>query len=123
MRLKSIAFITGGFVLLLGIFGLITGEGRLFEQMNIDLVLDVTRISLGAFLIYGGLKSEELSKTALFTFGAMYIVMFIGGLLDPSIMGIIPGGLGLIDQVLHLGGGIAGIILPSLYNQRGRVAF
>jgi hypothetical protein len=117
MKLTTMAIFIGAVVALLGLLGLISGDGRMFGEMNIDLLLDIVRIALGGFLIYGGLKSVELAKTAFFTFGVLYLGMFLVGLIDPQVFGMLPGGLGLIDQALHLVGGIAGVALPYLVKQ------
>ncbi len=120
MKLTAFATTIGAFVLLLGILGLISGEGRMMGEMNIDIVLDISRIALGGFLVYAGLQSAELSRTALMTFGIAYLGMFLVGLLDPTLLGLAPSGLGTIDQILHLGGGIAGVTLPYLIHEHKR---
>lgn len=122
MKLTTIALITGSFVALLGLLGLVSGEGRLMNEMNIDIVLDVTRLTLGAFLVYAGMKSAELSKTALSIFGGLYLGMFVLGLVSTDLFGLLSSPLGFVDQVIHIGGGIAGFILPFFTNNRNRVA-
>jgi hypothetical protein len=114
MRITTIALALGIVVALLGLLGIVSGDGRIAGEMNIDFMLDIARIGLGVLLIYGGLRSDDMSRTALSVFGVAYLGMFILGLVSPILFGLLPAGLGMIDQILHIGGGIVGIYFGML---------
>lgn len=111
MNINKLALYTGALVAGLGVVGLISGDGRMAGVMNIDLMLDGARVALGALLIYASMKSANTARTAFMAFGAAYIGMFILGLLSPTLFGLLPGGLGLVDNILHIGGGLMGVYL------------
>lgn len=117
-NLKSISLIVGIVVEALGVLGLVMGEGRAMEEMNINLLLDVARIGLGALLVWGGMRTAETARTALGIFGIAYLGMFLVGLISNDLFGLAPAGLGVIDQALHLGGGVLAIILAMVPARR-----
>jgi len=118
MNITKAALYTGIVVAALGLLGLVMGDGRVADSMNIDLMLDIARIGLGALLIFASTKSAELSKTAFAIFGIAYLGMFVLGLLSPTLFGMLPAGLGLVDQVLHLGGGALGIYFMMMGSKK-----
>jgi len=105
MKIHKIAVTIGVIIAALGLVGLVGGEGRMLSEINIDLPLDLIRIVLGAFLIYGGIKSPELSRTSLTIFGVAYLLIFVLGIISYTLFGLLPTGLGWIDQGLHIIGG------------------
>lgn len=119
MKVTTLAVITGIFVAALGVIGLINGEGRFSDAMNINLMLDLARIALGSMLILGGLRSPESSRNAFGIFGFAYLGMFLLGILSPNLFGILPAGLGWMDQSLHIVGGLAGLFLKSVGTHKG----
>ncbi len=112
MKITQIALISGFLVGGLGLLGLVSGDGRMAGEMNIDLMLDITRLGLGALLIFAGLSnSQDQARNALTIFGILYLGMFALGLFSNNLFGILPSRLGMIDQTIHLVGGLAGIYL------------
>lgn len=97
----------------LGIVGLLVGEGRIGGAININIVLDLARIVLGAWLIIAGMRSVGASRMALEVFGIVYLAFFVIGLFSPTLLGMLPSGLGWADQVIHLAGGILGLWLAG----------
>ena len=122
MKSATAAINIGAIVIVLGVTGLVSGDGRIGDSMNIDFMLDMTRIALGAILVIGGLKSVEASQIALNIFAVAYLGMFLLGLISPTLFGLVPSGLGLVDQILHFGGGILAIYFAKAYSQT-RAAF
>lgn len=118
---KSTAGITiGSIVALLGVIGLLGGEGKIMAgSMNIDITLDIVRILLGGYLIYGSMRSLESEKRAMEVFGVAYLAFFILGLFTPTLFGLVPNGLGWFDQLLHIGGGILGMWLVGAIGTTG----
>jgi hypothetical protein len=93
--------------------------------MNTDIMLDLTRIALGAILIGSSFADEGAVKTAFAIFGLVYLGAFVGSLISPTLFGILPSGVDMIDHILHLGGGILGVALAfvrgeSVGERRGR---
>lgn len=117
MKITTATLVLGIFIAFLGLFGLITGEGRVAGEMNIDFLLDIARIGLGALLTFSALHSANASRTALTIFSAAYLGMFVAGILSPTLFGITPNGLGTIDHVLHVAGGILGLFIARFENQ------
>lgn len=118
---KSTAGITIGAIIgLLGIIGLFGGEGRIMAgAMNIDIALDVIRIVLGAWLIYASMRSVEAERMALEIFGIVYLAFFVLGIFSSNLFGLVPDGLGWLDQTIHLVGGIIGLWLVGAMGASG----
>lgn len=90
----------------LGVVGLFV-SGHLFQIMNVDVALDVTRLVLAALLIYAAFvaRSERLSGTMLMMVGWLYIAMAVAGLFNPTLGGLLPSGLTGFDIAFHLAAG------------------
>lgn len=114
MNIRLLARVIGGFVLLLGIFGLIVGETQFANTMNTDIMLDVLRMTLGAILIVSSMRSEQAAKMAFAFFGIVYLGNFLMALMSPSMIGLLPHEFGLTDNLLHLVGGLAGLGLAFM---------
>lgn len=122
--MTTFAIVIGIFIAALGLIGLVNGEGRFGDAMNINLMLDLTRITLGALLIIGGIRSPESARNSFAIFAITYLGMFLLGLISPTLFGALPAGLGWIDQTLHLVGGLAGLFFKSFGTHRGgRLAY
>jgi hypothetical protein len=102
---------TGAFVLLLGGAGLLMGERQVANLMNINLMLDMTRIALGTILIASSFKDENTMRIAFAIFGIVYLGNFLAALISPNMFGLLPHEYGPVDNILHLGGGILGAFL------------
>jgi hypothetical protein len=122
MNTKNYAKYLGTFVLVLGLLGLLMGEGKLANIMNIDLGLDLVRIVLGVILLGTGFMSKQIAQAGLALFGLAYLGAFIMGMLSPTLFGIVPNGVGPADQMLHLLGGILALLLavrlPAMISSR-----
>ncbi len=94
----------------LAIVGLFV-SGHLFQLMNTDIVIDVLRVVLAAYLIYVGFvtRSERTATTALAVVGALYIVMGLSGLFNSTLGGLLPSGLTGFDIAFHLVTGIIAV--------------
>jgi hypothetical protein len=124
MKVTTLAVIIGLFVAALGIIGLVNGEGRVSDALNINLMLDATRIIVGTFLIIGGLRSPESARNAFTVFGFASLGIFMLGIISPTLFGAIPAGLGWFDQTFHLVGGLAGLLFKNMRMHRGgRLAY
>jgi hypothetical protein len=106
MSSNTISRVYGLLIGALGIVGLFV-SGHLFEIMNVDLLLDVVRIVLAAWLLYAGMQArdEHNANLALSVVGILYIGLGIVGLLSPTIFRLLPAGLTGFDIILHLASG------------------
>jgi len=94
----------------LAIVGLFV-SGHLFQLMNTDIVIDILRVVLAAYLVYVAFiaRSERMATTALMIVGALYVVMGLSGLFNSTLGGLLPSGLTGFDIAFHLVTGIVAI--------------
>jgi hypothetical protein len=118
MKLTTLARFVGAFVLLLGIVGLASGETRLFNLMNTDIALDLTRIALGVILLASSYRGVSAEKAAFGLFGIVYLANFLVAFISPTMFGFLPHMYGGLDNLLHLGGGALGLIVAFMPAER-----
>jgi hypothetical protein len=121
MKITTTTLIIGLIVAALGVVGLLSGDTIIAGGMNTDFILDVTRLGLGALLVFGGLKSADASRTVLSLFGVAYLGMFVLGIMSPTLFGLLPNGLGWMDQTLHIIGGIGALFIAMAGNKNRAV--
>ncbi len=115
MNTKLLVQVIGGFVLILGIAGLIMGEGQIAGMINKDMMLDLARILLGGILIGSTfLKDEKYIRWSLILFGVVYLMNFGAALVSSDMFGLLPSGLAMGDNLLHLLGGIVALGLAFM---------
>lgn len=108
MKINKVARIVGFFVIVVGVGGLILGENR-FGGLNTDIMLDAIRIFLGSVLFASSYRDEEFIRGSFAFFGIAYIANFVIALISPSMFGMLPHEYGMIDNLIHLFGGLMGI--------------
>jgi hypothetical protein len=118
MNKKSIVQSLGAFVFFLGIVGFFMGEGLLSGIMNIDLLLDITRISLGIMLFASSFTTDKYIQIAFMLFGLVYIAHFIIAFLSPTMFGLLPSEYGVIDNVFHITGGLLSLGIAYIGDSR-----
>jgi hypothetical protein len=123
MNMKILAQAIGGFVLLLGIAGLAMGERQLANMTNIDIMLDITRITLGALLIGSSLMGAKAIRSAFAIFGVAYLGAFLAAIVSPNMFGLLPHEFGPVDNLLHLAGGVLGLGIALLPESATRGRF
>jgi Domain of unknown function (DUF4383) len=113
---RTYAGIVGVVVLLLGIVGLIAGEGHLFGFLNIDLVEDIIHIITGGLMAFVGFASSDVSlaRTVVGGLGVVYLLVGIVGFISSSVYGLFPSGYTTGDNIVHLVLGILGIAVAWL---------
>jgi len=94
----------GALIAALGLVGLTVAGRHLFGIMNVDMLLDVVRVVLGASLLYVGFLPHDADtvRSALGTTGILYIGIAILGMLSPTLWGLLPMGLTGFDVTFHL---------------------
>lgn len=112
---SSTAKIFGFLALGLGLVGLLAGEKQLFDFLNVDIVLDITRLVLAALLLYAvyGARNSDTIRGSLVIFAMAYLGLGILGLIDRDVFGALPHKLSTFDIVFHLvaGLGVLGIAM------------
>lgn len=93
-------------------------NGHLFDIMNTDVVLDITRIGLAFYLIYAAFISGQhrMINMALTIVGMLYVVMGVIGLVSPTLAGLLPSGLTGFDIAFHLLIGIVAVMAGQRHN-------
>ncbi|MGA7732820.1 MAG: DUF4383 domain-containing protein [Chloroflexia bacterium] len=117
---RQYAGIIGAVVVLLGIVGLIAGEGHLFGLINIDIAEDIVHLLTGGLMLYVGFAQSDnsLARTVVGGIGIVYLLVGIIGFLSATLFGLIPSGYTWADNVVHLLLGVLGIGVAWLIPDR-----
>ena len=117
------AKVLGVLLVLLGLVGLLVGEGYLFGVFNVDLFEDVLHLLTGTVFLYagfGGRDSSFVNKT-VGILSISYLLYALVGLLYSPLLGFLPDALTLVDNLFHLSIGAAGLVLVE-FSRRGRTS-
>ncbi|OGC82228.1 MAG: hypothetical protein A2V81_00635 [Candidatus Abawacabacteria bacterium RBG_16_42_10] len=102
--LKSIAFVFGAVLLLVGILGLIpaiTANGLLLGIFAVDTLHNIVHLLSGAVIIFAALNSDAAASMALKIFGVIYaLVTIVGFVQESTVLGLLT--VNLADNILHL---------------------
>lgn len=97
--------IVGATVVLLGVGGLVAGEGPLLAVFNIELVEDLVHIGSGLVLAYAGFVAKDAGvvRSIVGAVGVIYLLIGVIGFLAPMLFGLLPEyGYSVADNILHL---------------------
>jgi hypothetical protein len=110
---RTYAGVVGLVLLLLGVLGLILGEGHLGGFLNIDIAEDIIHIATGALMAYVGFAQRDnaLAKMVVGVLGAIYLLVGILGFFSATLFGIVPNGYTTADNIVHLLLGVLGLIV------------
>ncbi len=113
MYARVYAQILGVVLLLVGVLGLILGEGLLLGILNSDVTEDIVHILTGGILAYVGFgqADEGLARNVVGALGVIYLLVGVIGFIVPMLFGLIPSGYTLFDDLLHLGLGILSLLI------------
>lgn len=90
-------------VLLVGILGLLMGDRSLGGALNIDIAEDIIHILTGALLWYAAVRwGSSAAKNVFWTLGVVYLLVGILGFINPTMYGLLPSGLSVVDNLIHL---------------------
>ena len=126
------AQVVGIVVLLIGVAGLLVGDGPLFggDQfgMNSNLAEDIIHLVTGGLLAYAGFRgTDALVRSVAGGVGVVYLLIGVIGLFPGSTMastgpdelfGLLPDGLTPVDNGIHLAVGVLGVALAWLFGRR-----
>lgn len=105
------ARVAGAVFLLLGVAGLFAGGQPLLGVLNVDPWENVAHLASGALMAYVGFaqKDEVLAGIVVLPLGVAYALTGVVGFVVPDLFGLLPSGLSLADDLLHLALGVSGI--------------
>ncbi len=98
-------------VILIGVVGLLLGEQSLLGLVNIDIVEDIVHLVTGGLLAYVGFgqRDEGLARSVVGGLGVVYLLVGVLGFIIPFLFGLLPHGYSIVDNIIHLALGVAGI--------------
>ena len=98
-------------VILIGVVGLLAGEEPLLGLVNIDIVEDIIHLLTGGLLAYVGFgqRDEGLARSVVGGLGVVYLLVGVLGFVIPMLLGLVPHGYSIVDNIIHLALGAAGI--------------
>ncbi|MDQ4001599.1 MAG: DUF4383 domain-containing protein [Actinomycetota bacterium] len=113
MIIRTYAQILGIVLILVGIVGLLLGDGLLLGILNIDVVEDIVHILTGGLLAYVGFGRLDLgaARSVVAAFGVVYLLVGILGFILPNLFGLIPSGYTVFDNLLHLVLGVLSLVI------------
>jgi len=108
---RTFAKVFGVVLLVVGLLGLVLGDKRLLDILNIDLVEDLIHIASGSLLLYLGFKADgKTLRSGLLVLGAVYLVVTLLGFLAPGVIeSLNPHGYTIVDNLIHLAVGVGAI--------------
>ena len=121
---RTYAGIVGVVVVLIGVVGLLLGERSLLGLVNIDILEDVVHLVTGGLLAYVGFgqRDEGLARNVVGGLGVVYLLVGVLGFAIPMLFGLLPHGYSIVDNLIHLALGGAGIVVGFLLPGRGTTA-
>jgi hypothetical protein len=117
MVLKRYAQVLGVVLILVGLVGLVLGNGLFLGILNIDTTEDVVHLLTGAIYSYVGFGRTDpaTARNVVLALGVIYLVVDIMGFVVPMMFGLIPHGYTLFDDLLHLALGVLSLVIAFSY--------
>ena len=108
--------VVGTLLALLGIDGFFSGEFPLFGVLNVDPFESLLHLPTSVVLLGAGFvpRGGRAAGVAALTMGVLYTLVGAVGIVLPNFFGLVPGGLSLVDALLHLAVGALGIAAADL---------
>ncbi len=119
MTVRVYAQVLGVVLILIGVLGLILGDILLLGILNIDVVEDIVHILTGGILAYVGFGPVNIgtARSVVIVLGVVYLLVGILGFILPTLLGLIPHGYTVFDNLLHLLLGVLSIAIA--FAERG----
>jgi len=117
--LRTYAQILGVVLILIGVVGLILGDALLLGILNIDVMEDIVHILTGGILAYVGFGRADIgtARSVVIVLGVVYLLVGVLGFIVPTLLGLIPHGYTVFDNLLHLVLGVLSIAVA--FAERG----
>jgi hypothetical protein len=108
---KRYAQVLGVVLLLVGIVGLLLGNRVWLGILNVDILEDIVHLITGGMLAYVGFGRADLgfARNVVGGLGVVYLLVGILGFIVPRMLGLIPHGYTVFDNLLHLALGVLSI--------------
>lgn len=116
--IRLYAKVVGITIILIGIGGLLLGNGSLFGVLNIDLAEDAIHLVTGSAMAAVGFFARDLRvvRAVVGGLGVVYLLVGIVGIFEPTLFGIIPNGYDtVLDNLIHLTLGVLGIAVGFFF--------
>jgi preprotein translocase subunit Sss1 len=119
---RTYARVAGTTLLLLGIAGLLADSQPLLGVLNVDPGENIIHLLTGTLLAYEGfLQRDEMeARIVVFALGLFYLLVGLIGFVVPNLFGLLPSGLSIIDDLIHLTLGASGVAAAELSRPGGR---
>ena len=109
---RTYATVLGAVLLLLGLVGLLLGDGLLLGLVNVDLLEDVIHLASGALLLYAGVqRNVDVARGIVLAVSLVYLLVGALGFVVPYLFALLPHGYSLVDDLVHLILGILGLLV------------
>ncbi|MDQ3123892.1 MAG: hypothetical protein M3Q14_04380 [bacterium] len=119
MIAKKYAQILGVTLLSIAALGFVLGEEPLLGLLNIDIQEDLIHLFSGGLMaLVGFKKSEKVASTFVGLLGAVYLFVGIAGVISPGLLGFLHHDYSLLDNLIHLSLGAAGLVVYLISNSR-----
>jgi len=108
---KRYAQVLGIVLILVGIVGLLLGDQVWLGILNVDILEDIVHLITGGILAYVGFGRVDLdlARNVVGGLGVIYLVVGVLGFIVPMMLGLIPHGYTVFDDLLHLALGVVSI--------------
>jgi len=95
-------------LILIGVVGLLLGDGLLLGILNIDVAEDIVHILTGGILAFVGFGrlNAGAARNVVGALGVVYLLVGILGFILPTLLGLIPSSYTIFDNLLHLALGV-----------------
>ena len=112
MPVRTYAQVVGVVLLLLGVLGLLLGDGLLLGLVNIDIVEDIIHLITGGLLAYVGFgqRDEGVARSVVSVLSVIYLLVGLLGFVVPDMLGLLQHGYTVGDNLVHLALGILGLV-------------
>ena len=113
MIVQRYAQVLGVVLILVGIVGLLVGDRVWLGILNVDIFEDIVHLITGGILAYVGFGRAdlELARNVIGGLGVIYLLVGILGFIVPMMLGLIPHGYTVFDNLLHLALGVLSIVV------------
>lgn len=109
---KTYAVILGVVLVLLGIGGLLLGDGLLLGLLNVDVLEDLVHVASGGLLLFAGLqRNVGVARGVIVAVSVVYLLVGVFGFVLPYLFGLLPNGYTVVDNLVHLVLGILGFLI------------
>ena len=111
MIVQRYAQVLGVVLILVGIVGLLVGDRVWLGILNVDIFEDIVHLITGGILAYVGFGRADLdlARNVIGGLGVLYLLVGILGFIVPMMLGLIPHGYTVFDNLLHLALGVLSI--------------